>query len=130
MSAKVPRGSRALARWGEDLAARFLARRGWRIEARNVRTPYGELDLVAHDGTMWVFVEVKTRRGTGLGWPEEAVTPTKWRRIYHSALHWLEETGQPHDVAWRIDVVAIVVEGGRPQIRHFESVDYGPEALE
>lgn len=124
------RDRQALARFGEDLAARFLHRRGWEIYARNVRTPAGEIDIVARDGDTWVFVEVKTRRSTAWGWPEEAVTPGKWRRLYQAALHWLEDSGQPEDVTWRIDVVAIVVGHGRPQIRHFEGVDYGPETLE
>ncbi len=123
MSDPIPCHPRSLARWGEDLAARFLVRRGWQVHARNVRTPYGEIDLVARDGRTWVFVEVKTRRGARWAWPEDAVTPAKLERLTQAALYWLEETGQPPDVPWRIDVVAIVARPGhRPEIRHFEGV--------
>lgn len=115
--------ARELARWGEELAARFLRRRGWRVHARNVRTPYGEIDLVAQDGHVWVFVEVKTRRSARWAWPEDAVTPAKLERLAQAALYWLEQTGQPPDAPWRLDVIAIVVlPGRRPEIRHFEGV--------
>ncbi len=113
-----------LGRQGEALAARYLQRRGWQVVARNVRTPYGEIDLVARDGTVWVFVEVKTRTGRGFGWPEEAVTPHKWQRLHDAALHWMAEHAIPAEADWRIDVVAIVLRPGRkPEIRHFEGVE-------
>ena len=52
----------SLGRLGEDLAAQYLAEQGFAILARNVRTPYGEIDLLAQQGDLVVFVEVKTRR--------------------------------------------------------------------
>ncbi len=114
---------RDLARQGEDLAVRFLQARGWEIHARNVRTPYGEIDIIARDRDTWVFVEVKTRRSLRFGWPEEAISARKWQALVHSALHWLEASEQPDDVPWRIDVIAIVVRPGHtPDIRHFEAI--------
>ncbi|MDD5564192.1 MAG: YraN family protein, partial [Thermoanaerobaculaceae bacterium] len=66
---------RRVARGGETVAALLLRLKGYRIEARNWRCPLGEIDIVAWDGTTLVFVEVKTRTGTGAGSPEDAVTP-------------------------------------------------------
>lgn len=119
----------ALGRHGEDLAVRYLERRGWQVVARNVRTPYGEIDLIAREGEVYVFVEVKTRRAQAFGWPEEAVTPAKLRRLYAAALHWLQESSLPHLPTWRIDVVAVLMaRQGVPQIRHFEGVYTGDDA--
>jgi len=101
---------------GERLAASWLEDHGYRILARNWRCPYGELDLIAEREGALVAVEVKTRRGTTMGAPEEAVTPTKQRRLIASmqtyVQEWLEERrGElgryPAEPAWRIDVVAV-----------------------
>ncbi len=95
-----------LGKKGEDAAARHLAGLRYAILARNVRTPSGELDLVAQAGEFLVFVEVKARRGRGHGLPEEAITPRKKKHLLESAQHYLQETGWT-DRPWRIDVVAI-----------------------
>ncbi|HUY76017.1 MAG TPA: YraN family protein [Ktedonobacterales bacterium] len=101
---------------GERLAASWLEDHGYRILARNWRCPYGELDLIAEQDGALIAVEVKTRRGTVMGAPEEAVTPTKQRRLIASmqtyVQEWLEarraELGRyPPEPAWRIDVVAV-----------------------
>ncbi|HEV2237675.1 MAG TPA: YraN family protein [Ktedonobacterales bacterium] len=94
---------------GERLAAATLERAGYVVIARNWRCPYGELDLVAEHGAELVFVEVKTRRGTRMGSPEEAVTPAKRRKLLASAQTWLAERGEEQR-AYRFDVVAIELE--------------------
>jgi putative endonuclease len=66
---------------GERMAEEFLVRRGLRIVDRRVRFYRGELDLVARDGDVWVFIEVKTRSGTRMGYAAEAMTPTKLKRM-------------------------------------------------
>jgi len=103
------RRTTALGARGESLAADFLARVGLRIIDRNVRVPGGELDLVAADGDDVVFVEVKTRVGDAQSAPDEAVTPAKLARIERLAAAYLDARGQT-DNAWRIDVVAVVVD--------------------
>jgi putative endonuclease len=88
------------------LAAQALTSRGYRILERNFRCSYGEIDLVAEDGHDLVFVEVKTRRGTIYGRPEEAVTLRKQRKLREVAIYYLDL----HDYAersWRIDIVAV-----------------------
>jgi len=102
----MPSGNKALGKKGEDAAAIHLSGKGYTILARNVRTPCGELDLVASSGEYLVFVEVKARRGRSHGLPEEAITRRKKKHLLDSALQYLQENGRM-DTPWRIDVVAI-----------------------
>jgi putative endonuclease len=105
----VPHARRRLGDQGEQLAKQFLLDRGYAIEQQNYRCPEGEIDLVCRDGDSLAFVEVKTRRGTAFGDPEEAVTAAKLRHIAAAAEHYLSE--QPlGDVPWRIDVVAVALD--------------------
>ena len=115
-----------LGKWGEDQAADFLMKRGYSIMGRNVRTPYGEIDLVARhmtaNGEVIVFVEVKTRRSTAFGYPEEAVTRQKKEHLLSSAQAYLME--HPELAGdWRIDVIAIQQKqsGAAPAITYFEN---------
>ena len=95
-----------LGKEGEDLAARFLIKRGYRIMERNYRTRSGEIDLIAlHDGAV-VFVEVKTRTSDAFGAPEHAVNPRKQQRMVKAALGYIKYK-KLHQVPCRFDVVAI-----------------------
>ena len=71
---------------GERAAERFLRRKGYRILGRNVRLAVGEIDLIAEENGVIVFVEVKTRRGEAAGHPVEAVDEEKQRRLTRLAL--------------------------------------------
>jgi len=112
---------------GEQEAARFLQRQGLKILHRGYRTDHGEIDLIALEENVVVFVEVKARRR---GVPAEAVTPEKQRRITLAALHFLKKHGLL-DQRSRFDVVAIVwpEDSSPPQIEHiraaFEAVGRG-----
>jgi len=97
-------------RWGEDLAAQALTAHGCEIVERNWHCPAGEIDLVARDAEVWVFVEVKLRQGDAFG-----VNSTKQARLLACAQHYLAEHDLV-DVAWRVDVVAIeLVASGKVQ---------------
>lgn len=119
-----PAARRGLGNAGEALAARWLEARGYRIVARNWRCQWGELDLIASQGSTLVFVEVKTRRGAQLGAPEEAITARKRAHLRDSAAAYLaaqDDTDvlhQPRD--YRIDVVAVQLSpaGKLIEIRH------------
>ena len=100
---------------GEDIACRELRRRGYAIVERRYRTRYGEIDIVARDGDVTVFVEVKTRAGNGFGDGAEAVTRWKQRRLTNMALDYIVCTGL-HDRPCRFDVVAIDVSKEEPLI--------------
>jgi putative endonuclease len=105
---------------GEQLAADWLARHGYRVLARNWRSPLGELDIVSEQGTELVFVEVKARHGVRMGAPEEAVTPAKQRRLIRAAESYLMAHHQEQR-PFRIDVIAIDVaaSGELLDIRHY-----------
>ena len=111
----------ALGRWGEEVAADYLQQRGYTILGRNVRTPYGELDLVARRGDIMVFVEVKMRSTEAFGLPEESVTEKKREHILASAAAFLQEHPEL-DGDWQVDVIAIQPSstGRPPRITHFE----------
>lgn len=107
----------SLGRWGEDQAARFLRRAGMKVVARNLRTPVGEIDIIARQGKTLVFVEVKTRRGAGYGAPQEAVGSAKQRQILRAASWYLNEQGR-QDLQPRFDVLAVRVADDQARIEH------------
>jgi putative endonuclease len=91
----------------ERVAALHLEQNGYRMLARNVRTRYGEIDLIAQDADGLAFVEVKARRTRAHGAPEEALTPRKQLRLVQLADAFIAEHEMFQETAWRIDVVAI-----------------------
>jgi putative endonuclease len=97
-----------LGRYGEELAARHLQQRGLTVLARNVRTPDGELDIVAQEGDELVFVEVKTRRGDDETAPDTAVTDAKLARLERLAEAYVADRGLS-DSPWRVDVISLVI---------------------
>jgi putative endonuclease len=107
-------------RVGEEIAARYLEARGWRIIGRNVRCGRtGEIDLIVERGGVLAFVEVKTRRTDAFGTPGEAVTWRKQTRIRAMARDYLARV-RPHADAIRFDVVEVRTGGGRHSITHLE----------
>lgn len=123
-------------RWGETVAAYYLESKGYRVLARNVRTPRGEIDLVVRPvvdskeqpgiPAGIIFVEVKTRTTETFGLPEDAVDARKLEHLFLAAQAYLEDHPDFGGLEWRIDVVAIQ---GRPGanvndmcIEHFENI--------
>jgi putative endonuclease len=112
---------------GEDIAATYLEKLGYRILERNYRFEKAEVDLICFEpaeiyeqGGELVFVEVKTRKGIGFGLPEEAVTTEKQRNVIKAAKAFLYERhmeGSP----CRFDVVGILFKNGQPKIEHFKN---------
>jgi putative endonuclease len=88
------------------LAVDELMRRGYDIVERNWHCPVGEVDIVARRGAVWAFFEVRTRRGSAYGTPEESLTVTKRQRMIDVALTYLAEH-ELVDVDWRLGMVAI-----------------------
>jgi putative endonuclease len=84
----------------------LLETHGYRVVARNWRCPYGEIDVIAEDGSELVFVEVKFRRGIRLGSPEEAITPAKRHKLLLAAQTYLADRSLEQR-PYRFDVVAI-----------------------
>ena len=112
------RGSRGTGQAWEALAAAHLTRAGYRIVERNFRCRTAEIDFVAREGAVLCFVEVKGRRGTGFGRPEEAVDLEKQRRIARAAEVFLHRRRLPGGPV-RFDVVAVLGEPGRETVEIF-----------
>jgi putative endonuclease len=121
MAQTTNNGIQELGDWGETYAVKYLEGKGFHILARNVRTPYGEIDIVAKEKDQIVFIEVKTRATQKFGYPEEAVTENKITHLIDSAEFYLQENPD-FNVDWRIDVIAIQVDPRRntPSLTHFE----------
>lgn len=124
LSSVKPLGQR-----GEDVAARFLRRKGYRILARGSRSRLGELDLVAVDGHAVVFVEVKARSSGDAGQPWEAIDELKQRRMTRAALAFLKARRLLQTPA-RFDVVAVTWPANvrQPEIEHFPNA-FSPVGL-
>jgi len=98
---------------GERRAALALEAAGYEIIARNARVSHDEIDIIARDGEVWAFVEVKARRSDAYGAPDEAITPAKRRKLLRAARAWLLARGE-RDPSWRFDVVTVRFENGAP----------------
>ena len=108
---------KSLGKAGEDLAERYLKRQGYAIVERNYRCPLGEIDLIALNKRVVVFVEVKTRRVDTSGAPLESVNAVKQRRLKRTALHYLNKHRLHHrDV--QFDVVGISLRSDPPAVQH------------
>lgn len=110
----------SLGRWGEARAAEFLETQGYQIIERNWRCEYGEIDLIAQQADVLVFIEVKARSTQQFGYPEEAVTPSKQQHLIEAAQTYLQAHPE-HDGDWRIDVIAVQRAADGPQIHHIEN---------
>lgn len=100
---------------GESVAARYLRRRGYAIVRRNYRGAHGEIDLVALDRDVLVFIEVKTRAQERFGEPLEAVDALKQRRIAGAAEDFVREHSL-YDRAIRFDIVGVRRRGWRWEV--------------
>ena len=107
---------------GERAAVKYLKKLGFRIVAQQYATPWGELDIVAIDGQVVVFVEVKTRKTIVAGHPFEAVTPEKQSKLTRMALAYLKRH-KLLDYSARFDVISILWpdESRTPEITHIRN---------
>ncbi|MEE9500379.1 MAG: YraN family protein [Candidatus Omnitrophota bacterium] len=118
--------NRVVGKQGENIAARFLARKGYKIIGRNIKTFVGEVDIVARKKPFIVFVEVKTRKNESFGPPYLSITEKKKRKLVQCALCYLKMKGLT-DVLWRIDVISIEIKNifwfiKKIKIERFEDV--------
>ena len=107
-----------IGKWGEEAAADYLAAHGYEVIGSNLRTPYGEIDVLARRDQQVIFVEVKARTSRSFGPPEISVGPQKRAHMIACAEHYAQQNRIDH---WRIDVIAIERAGRRTEITHFEN---------
>jgi len=115
------------------LAVEYLEKKGYKIEERNFRTRFGEIDIVCWDAQTLVFVEVKTKIGHDFGEPEEMVDKRKMAQVQrmgevYMRTQELKESRTQDEERWkgacRVDVVAIVLKenGEVEKLEHYEAV--------
>lgn len=116
-----------LGAWGEEQAAHYLTVRGYQIQGVNVRTPYGEIDIVCKQADRLIFIEVKTRSSTQFGFPEESITKQKISHMLRAAQYYLQQHPEING-DWQIDVLAIEIVDRQqaPRIAHFENILVDP----
>ena len=110
---------------GEKLAAQFLAGRGYSIVETNYRCREGEIDIIAKQGDCLVFVEVRTKRSTVYGSPEESITEKKKEHLRAVAARYRDtHDGLPQ--SWRIDVMAVEMDAGG-RVRRMDLIENAVE---
>lgn len=114
-----------IGRRGEEMAKKFLQKKGFQIMAQNYRTKSGEIDIIAKKEGMLVFFEVKTRISDRFGKPYESVTPLKLEHFQKAVNFYLLEN-QLFNLKMRIDVISIILNNDLSvkEIQHFENIFY------
>lgn len=107
-----------LGKKGEALAVALCRGKGFNIVEKNFRTPFGEIDIIARDGSILVFIEVKARTGDDFGAPFEAVTRRKREKIKKVALSYMKRFKK--EVPSRFDVISISMQGEKPDIEYIQ----------
>ncbi|MBF0490188.1 MAG: YraN family protein [Candidatus Omnitrophica bacterium] len=97
----------SLGQFGEEYTCKYLQSKGYTILDRNFRNKIGEIDIIAQEGTVVCFIEVKTRRTMQYGAPFEAVHSSKQRKMVRMALSYLKYKFRTVDVLSRFDVISI-----------------------
>nr|CRH08031.1 Putative endonuclease distantly related to archaeal Holliday junction resolvase [Candidatus Magnetococcus massalia] len=101
---------------GERAAAQRMRQQGYKILHRNVRTRYGEIDLIAQQGETLIFCEVKARRGATSGHPAEAIDPRKQAKLIQLAQAWLQQHPQWSEAPCRFDAALVYEEHKQWQV--------------
>lgn len=111
-----------LGQQGENIACKFLQKKGYILLKQNYRYLKAEIDLIMQIDNTVVIVEVKTRSSTYFGMPETFLKPQQIQRLISAADHYIISKGL--DVNVRFDIVTVVQKQGKIQIEHIENAFY------
>lgn len=116
-------GPAAIGVLGEKIARAWLRANGAKVLYKNFKAPRGgEVDIVAREGKLLLFTEVKTRRAGGVGRPLDAVDRAKEKLIERGANEWLRLLGT-REIPWRFDVIEVILtDGEKPLVRRVENI--------
>jgi len=107
---------------GEDIAAEYLQKKGYKILERNWVSGKNEIDIIAREGKYIIVIEVKTRHSIYAGEPETAVTRDKQKSLIRAANSYVRKMNMDEEV--RFDIISILVVKGKEQINHIEDAFY------
>ncbi len=113
-----------LGQLGENVATRYLIKKGYKVLDKNHKTKWGEIDIIVSspDKTL-VFVEVKTVSGPSPRiTPENQMTQSKRKKFYRAAEFYANETNKLYDIGWRTDLVAIIINNDKAEIKHYKNI--------
>ncbi|HAP37065.1 MAG TPA: YraN family protein [Bacteroidetes bacterium] len=116
MNRKGTKSQRVIGKTGEEVAANYLKQNGYEILEQNYYYNHGEIDIVAKEGNALVFVEVKSRRSTKFGEPEESVTPKKQQLLRRTAEGYVTEKNIG-EMDCRFDVVSVMMKNGKEECK-------------
>lgn len=117
--------SKDIGRYGEQLAALYLNQNEYQVVESNFHSRFGEIDIVARTGSLYVFVEVKTRTSDRCGAPEESIDHRKIIKIYKTAMTYLEAISEDKtNINWRVDLIAIKLGRNKKlvDIKHYKNI--------
>ena len=117
--------SSQIGKYAEDLTAEYLRRKGLVILFRNYPKPWGEVDVIARDGKVVVFVEVKANTSNYVNFqPEIRANREKMNKVIRTARTYLAQYDL-NDSEWRLDVISVIIDKERrvAKIKHFKNID-------
>lgn len=124
----MKRYNREVGKKGEEIAAKFLQEKGYKILERNYSTKFGEIDLIATKNNVLSFIEVKLKQSEDFGTPEEMIGRGKLARVQHMAEYYLLENSDKAKTyeTYSIDAVCIVSDGrgGVKRISLYENIGF------
>jgi len=119
----MAKDKKAFGDWGEDIAVKYLQKKGFIILHRNFRAERGEIDIIAREEDCIVFVEVKTGNSDKFGPPEERISQSKRRQLYKIANAFIQNNPMA-DVDYRFDAVIVDGTPNKHEIRYYENAFY------
>lgn len=109
-----------LGKWAEEKATNYLIRQGMEILAKNYRSVHGEIDIIAKDHNILVLVEVKTRKASQKKWLEDAISPSKIKRILKTAEIYIEKSNIKFE-EMRVDVIWLIRNRSSFHMKHLKA---------
>lgn len=117
----IKSSNKIIGQFGEEHAQKFLKKMGWKILATNYHySRFAEIDIIAKDKDVIVFVEVKTRSTTAFGHPFEAVSKSKLQNIFKAGLAYLQTTKESYK-SYRIDIISVIGKEN-PKVEHLKNI--------
>lgn len=106
---------------GEELAAQYLRKHGYKILDRNFRAHHGEIDIIAKDKKQFVFVEVKSRTSSFFGTPIESIHTKKMESFVRTAQFFLQKYKKEQE-SYRFDAIEVAADGDKVSINHVKNI--------